>query len=360
MRIIRTAVLLALAGIPAMLSAQETGVVVGTISLASIGQYPAVVYIEGIPAETPASPAATPVLDVKAHAFSPRVLPILAGTTVEFSKSDGRKHFVFSPDGEKYELGNWNRGEKRTHTFQNSGVYTQLCSHHSEMVGYIVALKTPYFALTDPAGNFRIPGVPAGTWKVKVWNERLGLSQLRTPYEVRVTRGGQTNMTISPELSSAREYWLAPAPPANVSLVDRGKWLFRQKGCYVCHGPEGSRGAPNANFVAGTVPALENLAEKLMLFDPQDVKAIVGQLEQGRDLESLANSPPVPRFNVFLEQYRTVRDVIRKGRTPGKKDPKGPAPPLAMPTWEKQLSATDVNAVIAYLLTLQSWEEGAL
>lgn len=151
-------------------------------------------------------------------------------------------------------------------------------------------------------------------------------------------------------LPGAGKYWLEPPPPADANLAERGRWLFRQKGCFTCHGPAGGGGVPNWNYVKGTVPALDTLAEKLMLFEPEDVRAILEQMEAGRDLESLFDSPPVPRFNAFLAQYRSVRNVIRQGSPPGRKDPHGPVPPLEMPAWGQQLSEPDIDAIIAYLL----------
>ncbi|MBI2821437.1 MAG: c-type cytochrome [Acidobacteria bacterium] len=164
---------------------------------------------------------------------------------------------------------------------------------------------------------------------------------------------GKAGAVTTASLPSSEKYWLEPHPPANASLVERGGWLFRQKGCLTCHGPEGSGGVPNWNYVKGTVPALNTLAERLMLFDPEDVKVVVEQMESGKNLDSLVASPPVPRFNVFLAQYDSVRNVIRKGSPPGRKDPHGPLPPLEMLAWGERLSEADIDAVIAYLLTLQ-------
>ncbi|MBI4456283.1 MAG: c-type cytochrome [Acidobacteria bacterium] len=169
--------------------------------------------------------------------------------------------------------------------------------------------------------------------------------------EIVVQREGEAVTTGS--LPTSGKYWLEPPPPANANLVERGQWLFHQKGCFTCHGPEGRGGVSNWNYVKGTVPALNALAERLMLFDREDVKVIVEQMESGKNLNSLVASPPVARFNVFLAQYRSVRDLIRKGSTPGKKDPHGPVPPLEMPTWDQRLSEVEIDAVIAYLLTLQ-------
>ena len=138
------------------------------------------------------------------------------------------------------------------------------------------------------------------------------------------------------------------APPPDADLVERGKWLFRQKGCYVCHGSEGQGGVPNRNSVKETIPRLA-LAEQMKLYEPEDVSAIVDQMKRGVQLDALVDSPPVPRFNVVLAQYHSIQEVIRKGNPAGKKDPQGPAP-LSMPAWERELADTDIDAIIAYLL----------
>src|ERR1039457_1300204 len=85
------------------------------------------------------------LLDQKKMTFIPGVLPVLVGTTVDFHNGDPMNHNVFSPDGEGYNLGTWPPGENRSYTFKKAGVYTQLCSIHPEMEGFIVVLQNPYF-----------------------------------------------------------------------------------------------------------------------------------------------------------------------------------------------------------------------
>lgn len=152
-------------------------------------------------------------------------------------------------------------------------------------------------------------------------------------------------------------YWLKPPPPVDASLPERGEWLFQQRGCFTCHGRKGEDGIANFNYVKETVPALNTLAERLMLFVPEDAQVIMEALEEGIPLQDLAESAPIPRFNVFLAQYRSIRDVIRHGNAPGKKNPEGPDPPLEMLAWGQHLTERDIDALIAYLLTLQPWEE---
>lgn len=46
-----------------------------------------------------------------------------------------------------------------------------LCNVHPEMSGYIVVAPTPYFALTDKSGNYKIENVPDGQYNVVGWHE---------------------------------------------------------------------------------------------------------------------------------------------------------------------------------------------
>ncbi|MFQ5738177.1 MAG: c-type cytochrome [Acidobacteriota bacterium] len=169
--------------------------------------------------------------------------------------------------------------------------------------------------------------------------------------------GDDTHFNADSQPPAAAEYWLTLPPPATATLVERGKWVFQHNGCFTCHGAGGKGGVPDWNYIKDTVPPLNTLAERLMLFEPEDAQAIVEALESGVPLQSLAKDPPLPRFNVFLAQYQSVRNVILNGNPPGKKNPDGPAPPLEMLSWGERIPERDIDAVIAYLLTLEPWEE---
>lgn len=182
---------------PAMLAGDGTGTVAGAVKHFSVQKYLTVVYIEDIAGHKFSPPKTNPTVDQKGKVFLPHVLVVVAGTTVEFMNSDSFKHNVYSPDGEQYNLGEWDKGRKTTYTFKQPGVYTQLCKLHPEMTGYVLVLKTPFFAMADGEGKFRIPNVPAGTWKLKVWNERLRPAQLSKSYDISVAPGGQGNADIT-------------------------------------------------------------------------------------------------------------------------------------------------------------------
>jgi plastocyanin len=107
--------------------------------------------------------------------FKPHVLPILKGTTVDFTNDDNTVHNVFAPPGsaKQFNLGTYGVGVTKVMTFDTLGEVPLLCYVHAEMAGFIVVLQNPFFALTDKDGNFEIRGVPAGTYKLKVWHEKL-------------------------------------------------------------------------------------------------------------------------------------------------------------------------------------------
>jgi len=135
----------------------------------------AIVYIDAVPGKTFTPPTAHPKMDQKNLLFSPHVLPVLQGTTVDFVNSDAVLHNVFSPDKccEQFNLGSWPQGQSRSYTFKNRCNATLLCKVHAEMEGFIVALPTPWFAVTDKTGAYVIKDVPDGAYTLKVWHPKF-------------------------------------------------------------------------------------------------------------------------------------------------------------------------------------------
>ncbi len=135
----------------------------------------AVVYIDAIPGKTFPAPTTHAKMNQKNLVFTPHVLPILQGTTVDFVNSDAVLHNVFSPDKccEQFNLGSWPQGQIRSYTFKTRCNATLLCRVHAEMEGFVVALPTPWFAVTDKKGVYSIKGLPDGAYTVKVWHPKF-------------------------------------------------------------------------------------------------------------------------------------------------------------------------------------------
>jgi plastocyanin len=135
----------------------------------------AVVYIEKIDGKTFPPPQEPVVMNQESKEFIPQVLPVVVGTTVNFLNSDPFIHNVLTPDGcaDEFDLGSWPTGEVRSFTFNSPCAAALLCSVHPEMLAFVVAVDTPYYAVTDAEGSYTIPDLPAGTYTVSVWHERL-------------------------------------------------------------------------------------------------------------------------------------------------------------------------------------------
>jgi plastocyanin len=115
----------------------------------------------------------THTMDQKGLEFRPHILTITAGDTVKFLNSDGVDHNVYSPDADAYNLGMFAKGQARDHAFTTTGVYTQLCSVHPEMLAYVFVGQNPYAAAVTKDGTFKIANVPPGTYQLAVWNPKL-------------------------------------------------------------------------------------------------------------------------------------------------------------------------------------------
>lgn len=139
----------------------------------------AVVYVDTVAGKTFAPPSVHARMDQKNLQFSPHVLPVLTGTTVDFLNSDSILHNVFSPDAcaDRFNLGTWPQGQTKSYTFKKACFAVLLCKVHPEMEGFVAVLPTPYFAVTSPDGSYEIKNVPDGTYTVKVWHPKLKPAQ---------------------------------------------------------------------------------------------------------------------------------------------------------------------------------------
>lgn len=133
----------------------------------------AVVSVEGPGSDQLKTPKA--VMDQRDLKFIPRVMAVLAGTTVEFPNNDKTWHNVFSKsEAKRFDLGLYPAGETRSVTFDKAGVARILCNVHPNMEAFVVVKSHPYFAAPDERGHYRINAVPLGQYRLEVWHPDLG------------------------------------------------------------------------------------------------------------------------------------------------------------------------------------------
>jgi plastocyanin len=148
------------------------GTITGTID-ASNPKYKAdaVVYLLGV--KGPVAPKQATV-DQKSLVFVPHVTTVPVGSTVDFKNNDKVNHNIFSASAvKKFNLGTYNPGMSKPVTFDKPGAVNLLCNVHSEMSGWVIVTENQYAAVSEHDGKFTISNVPAGTYKITAWSEKL-------------------------------------------------------------------------------------------------------------------------------------------------------------------------------------------
>ena len=155
---------------------ENGGAITGTVKCKRV-RYPenVVVYIENIGDNKFPAPEEHGVVDQFNLTFVPHVIAIQLGTTIDFPNSDSVRHNVLSPPDcpIQFNLGTYDVGVVKHVTFDKPGEIPLLCNVHAEMSAFVVVLENPYFSLTGKDGTFKIENVPAGTYKLNAWHERL-------------------------------------------------------------------------------------------------------------------------------------------------------------------------------------------
>lgn len=148
------------------------GTVTGSVDVA-VPKYKkdVVVYLKGV--KGPLTPKKAEV-DQKNLVFIPHVLVVPTGSSVDFKNSDKVNHNIFSADVcKKFNLGTYNPGMSKSVVFDKPCVVNLLCNVHSEMSGFVVVVDSNYSAVTSADGKFTISNVPAGTYEITAWSEKL-------------------------------------------------------------------------------------------------------------------------------------------------------------------------------------------
>ena len=133
----------------------------------------------GVPPRAP-SGGPHPQLVQKNKHFEPHVLAVEVGSAVDFPNRDPFFHNVFSLfDGKRFDLGLYEAGSTRTVHFDRAGICYIFCNIHPQMSAVVVVVDSPYFTVSNGAGEISIPHVPSGRYLVHVWEEHCSAKNLK-------------------------------------------------------------------------------------------------------------------------------------------------------------------------------------
>ena len=122
------------------------------------------------------APTKNATLDQNGCKFTPRVQIAAAGAPVDILNNDGILHNIhtFSKTNRAFNKAQPKFRKKMTHTFDKPEVIRIKCDVHNWMKGWVVVAGHPYYGMTDETGTFTIASVPAGSYTLEYWHEKLG------------------------------------------------------------------------------------------------------------------------------------------------------------------------------------------
>ncbi len=132
-----------------------------------------VIWLQPVGRPAPAAPPRHEQMKQKERHFTPHVLAISVGSTVDFPNLDPIYHNAFSNfSGQPFDTALYAPGTKKSQTFKLPGIVRVFCNIHPTMSAIIAVLPTPYYAATPANGRFTIPNVPQGDYELHIFHER--------------------------------------------------------------------------------------------------------------------------------------------------------------------------------------------
>lgn len=161
--------------------------------------------------------------------FAPHIVAVETGSEVDFPNEDPFFHNVFSIfNGKRFDLGLYASGETRPVNFNRAGISYIFCNIHPQMSAVVIALDTPYFAVSDRLGNFAIANIPPGNYRLNFWHERAKPETL-APLS-RLVQVGGAGLDIGAIVVSEEGYVPRPHPNKHGQDYDQQQPNYRKPG----------------------------------------------------------------------------------------------------------------------------------
>lgn len=187
----------------------------------------AFVYLDGVQSDEKFRARESLLVDQKNCQYAPHAMIVPVGSKIDITNSDSILHNVhgqqLTDEGSKtlFNIAQPVRGQRTTveSPLTTPGIVFLTCeAGHPWMNGYVFVANHPFVSVTDDDGQFVIEGVPAGTYKIKMWHEGVRMTrniktlqryEYEEPYEitqdVTVTANGETVVNFDMALRPTKE-----------------------------------------------------------------------------------------------------------------------------------------------------------
>ena len=127
--------------------------------------------------------------------FFPHVQVVRTGAQLEIINHDPLLHNTHGFGGGRtvFNVGLPTKDQKVKKSLKQAGIIQVMCDVHDWMNGWVVVQEHPYFAVTGDDGRFTITDVPAGSYTITAWHEKLGKQQA----QVKVPANGKAKIDFA-------------------------------------------------------------------------------------------------------------------------------------------------------------------
>ena len=134
--------------------------------------------VSGLPAgKTWPAPTEPVTMDQNGCQYKPHVMGIMVGQPFKVLNSDGVLHNVHALPkvNATFNMAMPPTRKEASATFGKAeGMFVIKCDVHPWMQSYMGVFGDPFFAVTGADGKFTIANLPAGTYEIEAWHEKLG------------------------------------------------------------------------------------------------------------------------------------------------------------------------------------------
>lgn len=111
--------------------------------------------------------------------FEPNLLVVPLDSVVDFPNFDPWFHNVFSLyRGKRFDLGLYEAGKAKQVRFDHLGASYIFCNIHPEMTAVVLTVDSDFTAISAKNGDYTIPNVPPGGYRLHVWYENANSRDL--------------------------------------------------------------------------------------------------------------------------------------------------------------------------------------